>query len=44
MWIVTGAKGEQISLVSSKDSEEILPVGSYLTVNGSDGVKHILRV
>jgi DNA helicase HerA-like ATPase len=44
MWIVTGAKGDQISLVSGKDSEEILPIGSYLTVKGSDGVNHILRV
>lgn len=44
MWIVTGAKGDQITLVSAKDSDEILPIGSYLTVKGSDGVKHILRV
>ncbi len=44
MWIVTGAKGDQISLVSGKDTDEILPIGSYLTVKGSDGIKHILRV
>lgn len=41
---MTGAKGDQISLVSARDSDEILPIGSYLTVKSSDGVKHILRV
>lgn len=44
MWIVTGAKGDLIKIVSSKDVDGILPVGSYLTVNDSKNVKHILLV
>lgn len=44
MWIVTGAKGDLIKLVSSKDVDGILPVGSYLTVTDSIDVKHILLV
>jgi len=44
MWIVTGAKGDLIKIVSSKDVDGILPVGSYLTVDDSKNVKHILLV
>ena len=44
MWIVTGTKGDLIRLVSSKDVDGILPVGSYLTVTDSENVKHILLV
>lgn len=44
MWIVTGAKGDLIKLVSSKDVDGILPIGSYLTVNDSKNVKHILLI
>jgi DNA helicase HerA-like ATPase len=44
MWIVTGTKGDLITLVSSKDEDGILPLGSYLTVEDEQGIKHILLV
>lgn len=44
MWIVTGTENDLIKLVSSKDVDAILPVGSYLTVADDTGVKHILFV
>lgn len=44
MWIVNGAEKDLITLVSSKSVDGILPVGSYLTINSEDGIKHILLV
>ncbi len=44
MWIVTGDENELIKLVSSKDVDAIIPVGSYLTVVDETNVKHILFV
>ncbi|MEM2143937.1 MAG: ATP-binding protein [Candidatus Jordarchaeaceae archaeon] len=44
MWIVSGTEGDLIKLVSSKDVDGILPVGSYLTVTDDKSVKHILVV
>jgi len=44
MWIVTGTEGDLIKLVSSKNVDGILPVGSYLTIVDGQGVKHILVV
>lgn len=44
MWIVTGTEGDLIKLVSSKNVDGILPVGSYLTIEDNQGVKHILIV
>jgi len=42
MWIVTGTESDLIKIVSSKDVDGILPVGSYLTVTDDKNVKHIL--
>lgn len=44
MWIVTGTEKDMITLVSSKNVDAILPIGSYLTVTDKDKVKHILLV
>jgi len=44
MWIVTGSEKEMVTLVSSKNVDGILPIGSYLTVAGSNKIKHILLV
>jgi len=41
---VTGTESNLIKLVSSKDVDGILPVGSYLTVNDDKNMKHILFV
>jgi len=44
MWIVKGSKGEdEIELISTKESNGILPIGSFLTIE-SEGVRHIVRV
>jgi hypothetical protein len=44
MWIVTGTENDLVKLVSSKETEKILPIGSYLTVIDETNVKHILAV
>jgi DNA helicase HerA-like ATPase len=44
MWIVTGNEKDMVTLVSSKEVDGILPIGSYLTVIDSDKVKHILLI
>jgi len=44
MWIVSGTKKGLIRLVSSKDIDGMLPVGSCLTVTDNKNVKHILLV
>jgi DNA helicase HerA-like ATPase len=44
MWIVTGTENDLIRLVSSKDIDGILPIGSYLTVTDDAKVKHILFI
>jgi Cdc6-like AAA superfamily ATPase len=44
MWIVTGTEGDSIRLVSSKNVDGMLPVGSYLTIEDEKNVKHILVV
>ena len=44
MWIVTGTENDLFKLVSSKDVDGILPVGSYLTVVDDIKVKHILFI
>jgi hypothetical protein len=44
MWIVTGTENDLVRLVSSKEIDAILPVGSYLTVIDETNVKHILSV
>jgi len=44
MWIVTGSEKRRIKLVSSKDVDALLPIGSYLTVVDDVDVKHILIV
>ncbi len=41
---MTGTKDNLIELVSFKDTDGILPVGSYLTIIDSKNVKHILLV
>jgi Cdc6-like AAA superfamily ATPase len=44
MWIVTGTENGLIKLVSSKDVDGILPVGSYLTVADDKDTRHILFI
>ena len=44
MWIVTGSEKDMVTLVSSKNVDGILPIGSYLTVTDSNNVKHILLI
>jgi uncharacterized protein len=44
MWIVTGNDNELVKLVSSKQVDGILPVGSYLTVVDDNKTKHTLLV
>jgi DNA helicase HerA-like ATPase len=44
VWIVTGTESDLIKLVSSKEIDAILPIGSYLTVIDETNVKHILLV
>jgi len=44
MWIVTGSEKDLVTLVSSKNVDGILPIGSYLTVADSNNTKHILLV
>ena len=44
MWIVTGSEKEMVTLVSSKNVDGILPIGSYLTVTDNSKIKHILLV
>lgn len=44
VWIVTGTEGDLIKLISSKDVDGVLPIGSYLTVEDEKKVKHILVV
>lgn len=44
MWIVTGTENDLVKLVSSKETDKIIPIGSYLTVIDETNVKHILSV
>jgi DNA helicase HerA-like ATPase len=44
MWIVTGTESELVKLVSSKEVDGIVAVGSYLTTVDDKKVKHILVV
>ena len=43
MWTVLGEEKGKIRLVSKKDTQGILPKGSFLTVEDKEN-KHILRV
>ncbi len=44
MWIVSGSRDERVVLVSSKEVDGMLPIGSYLTVTDERNVNHILIV
>jgi len=44
MWIVTGSEKDTVTLVSSKDTDSILPIGTYLTVVGEKNARQILLV